>query len=183
MVFDIDDIPEDCKPESSADQHIALFNYTRFLKAYVNPTLFIDKLRLWSDRYSLNDSFQDIYDFESYLERVLVPYGCTLFDFINESADGYELGDSLSMHIKENSYRYDDRQIRLLKVCSLLSECGEGEVFYLSMSDAAKYIGLSDAASAGNRLKSLCREGVLEVVRKGERGLRGKATEYKLSVL
>jgi len=181
------DLPYDCMPSEEHPEHEALFNFVRYLKScYPNHDLaqFEDLVKSWAEEYSDRDSFQVIYDFESLFDKVLIPYGDTVTDYVLAHVDKYEIELSMLEKLKERPTRYDEKQKRLLKVCCLLADLNNDDGrFFLSMKDAADYIGLADAKSAGSRLEGLCRDGFLELVMKGTRGTRGKATEYRLAMV
>jgi hypothetical protein len=73
---------------------------------------------------------------------------------------------------------YDSREVRLLvKVCrELQRQAGKG-TFFLSTRTAGELVGVSHWEAA-TWLKGLVADGVLELVRKGDRPTR-KASEYK----
>jgi hypothetical protein len=64
--------------------------------------------------------------------------------------------------------KFDDEPTRkLVAVCEVLQEVAGREPFYLSCRDAAAYCGFATNQTASNRLKSLVKVGVLEVVKAG----------------
>lgn len=174
-------LPADCKPMKFGERHDKIFMYTRYLKEEfkgATPKQLLPYVKGWFDYFIDNIGTKDftvtLGDFQTSFETSKIPYGQGVKDII-ENLGSTELPALINQHIE--LMEYEKGTINLIKLCYLLS--GAGGVFYLGLRDAAQTVGCKSHNTANSHIKALVAVELLEVVEKGTRGSRGKATTYR----